>query len=479
MRKLALAVTLALAAPAVAQSTDWYFAHIPDTQWYTYGATTPPSFPHFANMTWQMTRWHPSPSYVAHVGDLTQNGTHEEFGRGRWAMRLLGGIPWGVSIGNHDYTCGLSQIPSTPCGANFRAWIGPENFANVVSTPEGDVRFLHLEFNPRDIEALTFARAELGAVHLPTAVVMHGFLGRPPGTPSGGYYTSGQIERIGSNLVGATTNSPRDVWAKIVEPYPEVFMVISGHGYNIVRDTKTTRLGREVQLHAFNLQNDPWGGGGYVRLYRFQGRTMTAYTFSTSAQWPHYASYVGPNRTDLFTVSLPRSVAEIAAEPPAWHAEPVADTFVFPFWGGVSTRGSADTLSVSRRDEGEHGLVRFDLTGAPAATQAMLTLTIEGVRSGGDGFSLHRMLVPWTEGDSWNSLGGLIAGIHYLETPDATFAGPHGKGTFNLDVMSSVVPWQSNPGANHGWCVLGHGNQSKFRSRDWHASTERPLLTIR
>jgi hypothetical protein len=53
----ATATTSALAQ----QPPDWYFAQIEDSQWMTFGQTAPPSFAHFANMTWQMTRWNPRP----------------------------------------------------------------------------------------------------------------------------------------------------------------------------------------------------------------------------------------------------------------------------------------------------------------------------------------------------------------------------------------------------------------------------------
>ena len=475
MRSLLL--LLFLASPLPAQPPDWFFAQLGDSQWMTYGLTAPPSFPHFANMTWQMTRWNPAPRYVAHVGDLTQNGTPEEFQRGRWAMRLLGDIPWGVCIGNHDYRCGLSSIPSYACAAEWRRWMGPENFVNYVDTPEGTVMFLHLEWDPRDLESLEFARSKLEAnPGYPVVLVMHRFLSRPLGTPSGGYYTSGFVEVGGSRLDGAGVNSPHDVWMKLVEPYPQVFMVINGHGYNIVRDTKTTRFGREVQLHCFNLQDDPWGGAGYVRLYRFVGRAMIGYTFSTSAQWPQFQHY-GINRTDWFSITLQHSVAEIAAEPPVWHAAPAEDTYIFPFWGGTSTRGSNNTISVSRGSIGEHGLIRFDLTGAPAVTQAVLTFTAEGNRAEGDGFTMHRMLRPWSELDSWNTLGGLVAGVDYEAVPDLTF-GAHGMGTFNVDVTRPIADWQAGA-PNYGWCLVGGANETKIRTRDWHASTERPLLSIR
>lgn len=354
--------------------------------------------------------------------------------------------------------------------------MGPENFANYVDTPEGTVMFLHLEWGARDFEALEFARTKLAAnPGYPVVLVMHRFLSRPFGTPSGGYYTSGFIERDGSNLDGAGRNSPHDVWMKLVEPYPKIFMVLNGHGYQIVRDTETTRLGREVQLHCFNLQDDPWGGNGYVRLYRFVGRAMIGYTFSTSAHWPQFAGW-GINRTDRFSLTLQHSVAEIAAESPAWHAEPAEDSYVFPFWGGTSVRGSGDDITVSRGSVGEHGLIRFDLTGSPAVTQATLTFTVEGNRAQGDGFTMHRMLRPWSELDSWNTLGGLVAGRDYEVAPEATF-GPSGLGTYNLDVKRAVADWQAGA-ENYGWCLIGGADDTKIRSRDWHAATERPLLTV-
>jgi hypothetical protein len=462
--RLAIAGAAFLAATLPAQ--DWYVVGVPDSQYWT---LYPSYFPHFATGMFAASRWNPSPSYVAHVGDVTQNATVAEFERGRWAMGLLGAIPWGASIGNHDYRAPRSLIPcGGPCVANWSRFFGPTTFLNVFPTPEGDVGALHVEWNARDGELDDPARRALEAnPDLPTFIVTHAFLGRNPGLPIGGNYVGGQISNIEGNLDG------------IIVAYPQVFAVLSGHGFNIVRDTRTTPLGGSVFLHCFNVQGDPYGGNGWQRLLRFRGRRLTLYTFSLT--WAAYGA-LGPNRNEIVELTLPRSVAEIRAElraRPVWRGDPVADTWVRSFWGGSYSGATDDSLQCHHA--GEYLLIRFDITGAPPAGTALLTLTREGYyATRGPGFRLHRMRRPWAEGDTWNTLGGLTAGVDYELAHDAELVG--GAWTHSLDVSASVAEWQTR-GGNWGWIGIATGtsglSNAGFRSREWPAAVERPRLSIR
>ena len=86
------------------------------------------------------------------------------------------------------------------------------------------------------------------------------------------------------------------------------------------------------------------------------------------------------------------------------------------------------------------------------------TLSLE-LTNAGDSFAVHRMVQPWVESVTWNSLNGGVQSddIEAFSTPDFT-TGPVGIGTLPLDVTSSLDVWVTNPSVNQGWVFLPTGN---------------------
>jgi hypothetical protein len=178
-----------------------------------------------------------------------------------------------------------------------------------------------------------------------------------------------------------------------------------------------------------------------------------------------------PDRTSFFT--LPSNLSSI---PTTAHVRSGQDTFVIPPWPN-STRGTHEQVLAANTGAFEKGLLRFDLPASVrTCSQALLTLCVEGYGADGDGITLHRMRRTWTPNSSWTSLGGLTVGVDCEATPTVG-TGVLSKGTINLDVTADVQAWL-NGTTNHGWMIQGRGNSVAFRSFDWRASAERPLLTI-
>jgi hypothetical protein len=97
--------------------------------------------------------------------------------------------------------------------------------------------------------------------------------------------------------------------------------------------------------------------------------------------------------------------------------------------------------------------------------QAILTLTTEGLGSTSASQSgLYQLRIPFDEKSTWSSTAkGIQIGTDTLPTPDVT---------------SSLRSWQAGM-PNYGWAMLNSGDGSwSFRSQDWAAPAERPMLTV-
>ena len=138
---------------------------------------------------------------------------------------------------------------------------------------------------------------------------------------------------------------------------------------------------------------------------------------------------------------------------------------------------------------GRQVLLRYDNifgTGAgrvpPGATilSAKLSLLVGGDRSR-DTFSLHRLLVPWTDASSWNTLG---AGVSTDDTEAASAAEfetiPNVAVTPSVfDVTSAVQAWSDGAASNYGFMLHAPGtDMAQFLSSEYGVAADRPVLEI-
>ena len=448
----------ALAAPLQAQPPyDFYVAVGSDWQWGTccYNAHLIRGVtPLLLNL------WRPMPAAFLQPGDLTQWATLPEFA---FAGRVLDHItvPVFTTYGNHDldrhppaWPASLSGWSTLPAPHNV-----PYRFA-TFSTPLGPVAVLSVGFLIPD-DHIAWARAQLDAnPTIPVILLTHSWSTGDPG-----FLWTG-----GSDPDHATTNSPAEAFVKLVEPYPQIRVALSGHGYGIARRTDTTALGVTVSSHSFNLQGDPYGGNEWLRLMAFRGRTLDLWTFA-----PTGVPASSINRTEaVLGIDLGQALTDPV--PIATHhygPGEIEDTWVRPIWGGATTNPSSPIIYGARNTGSgtarEHGLLKFRDPTIPAAvagaSRAMLTFTKGGYQTEG-ALAFHEMLRPWSDGDSWNTLGGLVAGVDYVTAP--AFELPHvRKFTWNVPITS--VP-------AHGWVILGTSTgRGGIRSSE---DPEGPVLTV-
>ncbi len=150
--------------------------------------------------------------------------------------------------------------------------------------------------------------------------------------------------------------------------------------------------------------------------------------------------------------------------------------------------GGENSVNVDGLDAGGEvqGLLRFDdLIGdgpgqlEPTDDVLSATLTLI-VTNNGAQMSLHRMLQPWAESDSWSTFGGdgiQADGVEAETAADATFTPPNDPIT--IDVTDAIRAWQDGTSENYGWAILPSGtNGMDFQSSEHPSLTARPRLQI-
>jgi hypothetical protein len=94
--------------------------------------------------------------------------------------------------------------------------------------------------------------------------------------------------------------------------------------------------------------------------------------------------------------------------------------------------------------------------------------------------SLHRMLTPWTDDATWDSLSGGVSadGVEAAATPDFTVFPNTADSYAIFDVTATVQSWATS-GSNFGWAILPAGTETwQFDSSATASFHDRPRLEI-
>lgn len=504
----AMSFGLALAVPD--PLAPFAFAMLPDTQFYS---EDPALYRHFlAQVDW-VAQHAQDVLFCSQVGDIVQNGARypAEWIRASQAMaRLDGVVPYAVALGNHDFDVVNDKRNATAFLAAFSParWSGRSGF--LGGSPDGrntaqlfDARgwpmlLITLEWHPSDA-AIAWAQ-EILARHpqVPAILTTHEHLGT--GLPA-------PFRTPGATPDASGDNAALDVHRKLIEPFPQLFLVLCGHVHGAGRRSDVTPLGMTVHAILADYQSDVQGGNGWFRLLEFAPRSATLRVRPESASFaPGSGTDWRGNAQHDFTLAV-----DLAA-----HRARLATTTIRRFrdgsdFGAGSYAGTQDTRlgdgsaggtlpGLPRGNDaltfcdgdGDHdqSLLRFDgLVGTGAGAippgtriqRALLTLTTEGDSSqSADGGRLHRMLVPWNEQSTWHLLGGGVQlGSEALLAHDADARGlVTSKGTTSFDVTASVQSWIDGA-PNHGWVFVANGSDGwGFRTAEHDGIAERPMLCV-
>jgi hypothetical protein len=162
------------------------------------------------------------------------------------------------------------------------------------------------------------------------------------------------------------------------------------------------------------------------------------------------------------------------------------DTFISS-GSPTANNGASGTIEIDQAGAGgEFLLLRFENIFGTSPTQippkskilyATLTVTIS---NGGNDPMVHRMLVPWTEASTWDSLtDGIVADdAEAAITEDATFSGTGGLRVIPLPT-ATLQAWSDATKTNHGWVFLPTGSDgTDFGSSEHSNPAVRPMLTV-
>jgi hypothetical protein len=250
-------------------------AMLPDTQ--RYSEKRPDLF--FAQTNWiKQNRDEENIVFVTHVGDLVQNRSKQpaEWKVADEAMAVLDGVvPYGVTIGNHDYDSddGVKKGVATIYLQHFNpdkrfkgrpgyGGASPNGLNSYHLFSGGGVDFviLHLEVDAPD-EALAWAKAVLEQHPTRAAIVtIHTYMDH-----------GGDKERATKREYRKDGNSGQEIWDKFIRCNPQVFMLLCGHVGGLVeyyQISKNDAKANVLEMLA-DYQGRENGGDGWLRLIKF------------------------------------------------------------------------------------------------------------------------------------------------------------------------------------------------------------------
>jgi hypothetical protein len=475
-------------------SPRFTIAVLPDTQYLFDGAAIHPE-PLEASLRYVLAeRDRHNIVFLAHLGDVTQNGAANEIQAASAQFTLLdkAGAAWSVLAGNHDVDGSTDdQRGSTPYLDAF----GPKRFRKSPSyrgsSPDGYNSFHTFTAGGRDwlVLALDWRTSARGvewargvlAAHptLPVILTAHDIV---DSTPDG----SAVLDDYG-----------RGLWDSFISQHDQVFLTLNGHYWKPGRTTMQNRAGHDVDLHLVNYQDRYYGGAAMIRLYHvdIERNAIDVETLSpfilggalgTGNELADEEAQLSGD-VDRFTVAIDFEARFAGFAPvPVRAARPAAQMLVpgtVAYWRfdgyadgsalGATTRipdasGHGNDLVVANRAGAAPGSLRFSSAhhdDSPAAA----SLTLTGGKASGDhlrtvdgapldaatfrqGYTIEAfLLIPaaYGGGDAWSSILSQAASAR--DAGKARTGGDPDETVVTLGVSGSrEMQWNAYPSSQDG-----------------------------
>lgn len=278
----------------VPEAGEYVIGVLPDTQHYA--ARCPEVFAAQASWLADVT---PSLGleFVAHLGDLTDDGNEGQWQVASDSMAALDGVvPYSVLPGNHDLGVDgdardreseLDEwFPISRFGASLVETFPEGSMANSfhrVTTSIGtDVCILALEFGPRQ-QTVDWADAMLSAAsECETVFSTHAYL-----HDNGERYEAERGQPYHPDDYGIADGEDvydgEELFQALVLPHSQIRMVLSGHalGGGVARKVDVREDGTQVVQMLSNYQErGPCGGDGFLRLIAVSPDGLRVRTYS-------------------------------------------------------------------------------------------------------------------------------------------------------------------------------------------------------
>nr|WP_276610848.1 LamG-like jellyroll fold domain-containing protein [Kineococcus siccus] len=274
--------------------------------------------------------------FLAHLGDVTQNGAEAEVACAAAEFDVLdrAGAPWSVLAGNHDVD-GASddRRGPTPWLRHFGGR-GRAGGTLLAASPDGysTVHRLRAAGRPWIVLALDWRTTAAARDTVRRVLAEH------PAVPV--VLTTHELVQADDGSGRATFSAHgEELWDDLVRPHDQVFLTLNGHSWPSGRTVRRNDAGHDVHLHVVNHQHRYGGGSGMLRLYRVDVArgTVDVETFSPHvlAQAPAQRNALAAQEVertgDADRFSFPLDVATRFAgfaPVPARAARPAADVLV-------------------------------------------------------------------------------------------------------------------------------------------------------
>ena len=214
--------------------------------------------------------------FMAHLGDLTQDGDASSFQAVDKAFSVLDshGVAYSVLAGNHDVS-GDDSRGSTP----YLQTMGPQRFkksptfagsdpsgyntAHIFQAAGREWLLLALDWRTSDQGFGWASQFIKDHPSLPVILTTHEITGPLYGDNVYPYQSGDAENNAGFSAYG------QQVWNTLVKENDQVFLTLNGHYWPPARMTQQNAAGNDVQLHITNYQNRYFGGAAMLRLYHF------------------------------------------------------------------------------------------------------------------------------------------------------------------------------------------------------------------
>jgi len=415
--------------------------------------------------------------FLAHLGDVTQNGRAEEYAAATKVFAMLdrAGASYGVLAGNHDVSAD-DQRGSTPYLDTFNPTRAGKSPSYHSSSPDGyntshifraggrSWLLLSLDWRLSD-KGFAWANGVIkDNPTLPVIVTTHEIVGS---------YDDG---------TAGLSDYGQQMWDRLIKDNDQVFLTLNGHYWPPGSTVMKNSAGNDVHLHITNYQDRYYGGAGMIRSYRFdlnRGRidvtTFSPWMRELAAQGELNAlaaqeiELTSPVDTFSMEIDFDRRFAGFAPVPP--RAARPARRMVVPgtlaYWrfeGG--TDGGDVAASTVVRDQAGHG---NDLVVQQAPNSPAHALTWTGDHHPDQ--PAHGSLVLAGQGNPVS--GSYFRTVDSAPLNSETFA--HG---YTFEVFFKVpADWD---GGHNGWsAMLSRGGSAGKAGKSGPTSTaEEPVLTL-
>jgi hypothetical protein len=245
---------------------------------------------------------------VVHLGDITNNNTHDQWRNAEAAMTLLDDeVPYFFTLGNHDYSDNGSAKDRTtffhqyfPRDKYSRQphFVGsydpePDRFDNAYyffNAGDRDFMVLSLEFGPRN-DVVRWAN-EVVDRHVNKSVILitHAFVYYDDTRYNWAKYGTKQSWNPHSYGVAKASdqdvNDGQELWDKLISRHKNFVMTLNGHvcGDGLGRVVTKLDNGQELPQLLVDYQIRPRGGDGWLRLLEFRPdhKTVMVYDYSVT-----------------------------------------------------------------------------------------------------------------------------------------------------------------------------------------------------